>query len=415
MKRIHCWKRIWIAILVWSILVWIPNTHVFAHSMPQTDLLQTRLAMTQSELSFLQSRLERVKDTTGKILQALHTVRNTSDKLNRLNQQMTAINTILLGLQAVPYAGPILGRIRTVLLKVKKQVHTAAGKIKTFNNKITPTRRTLDKRQKDLEQLIQIIAKMHQYAEDNARYIQQIKVCTSSIRDTHIRQTTQSQVERLCQIENPSIHKLNTALRSIRRPIQDIERTLSSLESTCTAFRPLLSGLSPLSNTLNQLNVVFSQLSAVLGKRIRVPYKFVVRMPFRVRVRVRVRSWRRWRMRWRWKTRWKNVMKVRYYTFSVHQILNGVNSGVDLVNRQMMTLAKKALHPILNQLDIQIPTVPGLARLIDKLDTVLPSLTSLPSDIEALHTALEKIQKTQKTLEHVYTQGKHIYNTACKP
>lgn len=121
MKRIHCWKRIWIAILVWSILVWIPNTHVFAHSMPQTDLLQTRLAMTQSELSFLQSRLERVKDTTGKILQALHTVRNTSDKLNRLNQQMTAINTILLGLQAVPYAGPILGRIRTVLIKVKNK------------------------------------------------------------------------------------------------------------------------------------------------------------------------------------------------------------------------------------------------------------------------------------------------------
>lgn len=58
MKRIHCWKRMWIAILVWSILVWIPNTHVFAHSIPQADLLQTRLAMTQSELSFLQSRLE---------------------------------------------------------------------------------------------------------------------------------------------------------------------------------------------------------------------------------------------------------------------------------------------------------------------------------------------------------------------
>ncbi len=96
--------------------------------------------------------------------------------------------------------------------------------------------------------------------------------------------------------------------------------------------------------------------------------------------RQQVSSW--WKP-WTWG--WKTTPVT--YSFSIKDVLDGINTGIDFVNDKLMELAKKALNAV--NLDFpKLPEIPGLTDLREDIDRAFGSLDRLSADVRDLEDAL---------------------------
>ena len=184
----------------------------------------------------------------------------------------------------------------------------------------------------------------------------------------------------------PNEEHINFLVKELIKAISIVEKPLMEVGSNGVV--KMLGEFDKALKDVNFIDNMFRPVEKVLDEKITIPYSFKVKV--KVPKTKKIKSWTTfWNFVWKevtvWEWDWQ--IKTQYFTFTVNQIL----SGVDAIQKVIDLLKEKVdelLDPILKILhfDIQIPGLPSLDNLtqeIQKLISInIKPLDNIESSIE---------------------------------
>ncbi len=365
----------------------------FAHAgLPQTQMLKHSLDIAEKESVVLSKRLQ----TTEKRLRQAQTIMSiparVSSTLNKINRTVATTLKVITPLQVVPKVGAAVKPIVKSLSLIQKQVRPATVYASRIAKAVQPALMKLKRVRKRVKKVRRSVDTLHSLVRTAHHLTAKVERCTNRTSNRVQKARMQRTLETYARITRPNVERLNTALRTVNGGASETERAFSEATRALAFIRPIEKPLKKMQPALGQVDKVFGQLRKVLRHKITFAYPYKVRIPVKVKTKVRIKKWYKWSVKVKVRTSWKNVVKVKKFKFSVDQILNGANSGIGFVNKQLKKLADKALKPILKKLKIKLPSLPGLSQLRRKA-------RSIQGQFGSLYKTLSGFEKSLKTLQ----------------
>lgn len=334
--------------------------------MSDTTVLLARLEETQSDVDALRPHVVKLDNGLKSVVSALAEVKKVSDDLSELDDNLGTVSTVLLALQVVPVVGEPCGVAKTGVDEMKKGVHPVRTKANEFEARVKPVRDKISAVEKKVAAAIEKLDLLKAKAKELHDRAGTVYTCAQSKKLTAV--TTAE--DQFSAGLNPGVAALNKALDAATAAAVAIEGKLADIEDAAKKLVDIGHPIDDVLSKLSGLSKALDPIRAALNQKITIPYSVKISGP--------------WYAPWKWHVSTQN------FTFSVQQILDGVNVGIKFVNDALM----KAVRGILNGLNLnlpKLPEIPGLDALRAALDKALGPIGSIGADLDALGAKLDAI------------------------
>lgn len=303
----------------------------------QVVLLEEKLGETISEYERTRRRIVLLSEQVSKGHQGIEDLFYVSDKIVQLDGQMKAIKTAISPLSGIPVVGTVFTATGTVLNRSHRPVNRASKKVKKVQKPyITPSRELIGKVKSQTDLIVSSMTDIYSSLMYVQRIVQGLNGCVQNLDD----QDTLREVERDAKRINSVLDDLNEGLDTVNASQDRVEGTMSDLADSVSVISDVSGGVRSIMRPLDKISSVTDEINNVLKKRIKIPL---------------------------------------VGSFTVEE---AINSTTGVVKKA----AEKLLNPLLDELNINLPAVPG----IEELNRILDDVEGYYEDIKAAETEISR-------------------------
>lgn len=327
--------------------------------MNQTDRLCARLEDTQEDVDDLRPCVVDLDDSLKSAIRAMQKVKEVSDNLSKLDDDLGTVSTVLTALSPLPVVGPPASVAKKPVDVLKKGVHPVRTKANQFESKVKPVR---EKTQQVEEKVALAIQKLDQLKEVAGKFEATLEETQACLKKKNAFNLI-DQMNKFSSGVRPLVVTTNKGLTTTTTLAKTIKGRLDAVEKTCQSLVDLGEPIGDVMSKLSGLSKALDPIEDALNQKVRVPYS------------VRIKG--EWYQPWKWQVKSQN------FEFSVKQVLDGVNTGIEFVNDKLEEGAKA----MLKKLNVRLPYIPnisGLDKIDDALDNVLGFIGQLDSDLGSI-------------------------------
>lgn len=323
--------------------------------------LSDNIGVSRAELKKLRDRFGAVSNQTGKAIGLLQTYIDLTENINKINKTMKTTALVLKPLGVVPYVGSILSSTATYIEQTREYVvEKPAKKLKEIQvSTVNPLKAKLEKFKGVIDAVIAKFNKVDETLDYTDRFVRQIKDCVERKGDQAIYDTVEGNTKKI----NAEYVKLNNALVDTNNTADGVENVLGNMFSIEPIMKPVRDGMKSFQPVVNQVSSVTDKVEKALNKKITINYL------------------------------------VDKYTFTVMDILNGIDNLISKVQDMLMNEAKKLLNPLLKQLGIEFPEIPGLAELQQEIEKYTAYYEELQAKIAAVQKKVDVVTQIQEEIQ----------------
>ena len=338
-----------------------------AQSFPQNDNLQRELAMTAIYCKRLKPKLTYVQTKVNRANYVLSMTKRISDTTDKMEQRLKANIDVLLPFTFIPNVGKITKPIRRGLKVVHKRLKPINRTMKKAEKTIAPYRKPLPKVSRALGWSQKGFRMTCQMAAAWLKSSLKVETCLRRLQSGALKTKLVRKFEAQAKHAAPIIAKVNRVLKAVDETTNTANRVLRYPAFLYPEFVKFNRAFRPIELMLNYTHYPIKYLRIALRSKITitVPKKFKVR--FRVKFNPLKPRLPKFRLGF--------VTKKIKVSFTVRQILDGIDGPFKYLEKQFMKLALKKLGPVSVQLrklkgmmdGIRIPGWSGFATKLRRI------------------------------------------------
>jgi chromosome segregation ATPase len=343
-----------------------------------TDILLRDLVTTQKDIDVLLPKITQLDTTLQNTINISNVSKDISENLSTLDDSLNATKAVLLAFSALPVVGSACSTAKTVVSTLQNSVHPVRVKANQFEAKVKPVRDKLQSLQEKVDKLIKTLKTLKKTVKQMYDAVDSVNQCViSKDNPDDLRQPLDS----FSAGVDAGVQELNRVLEATIQLSEKIASVLKQLEETLSFVKSVGDDINAAMNKLDVLNQMLKPINSALNHKISITYSF----------KVKVNS-SNWYAPWDWQWKKQN------FSFTVQQIIDGINTGFDEVNDQFMKLAKETLDSI--NVDFpKLPSIPGLNQLNKKFDELMTPLTQVIGQIDSFEKQVDQVFERMQALE----------------
>ncbi|WP_459210908.1 hypothetical protein [Aquimarina rhabdastrellae] len=295
-----------------------------------------------------------------------------SDDLSDLIDGITALSDALTILELVPDVGTFVGDLKKILKPLKDGITDANKPVKKVADIVKPYKDALEKMESK-------VSKIGDYVNSGETAASNFKTEFYNIYKCVQKTSLVSVLEDFSKDADPYVKGANNVLNGLISTGATVSNGLADAGSILKDdVAPIGEAINTFTNDISPILAVAKDINSALNHKISVPYGIKVTGP--------------------WYEPWKDSVKVEYFTFTVQEILNGIEDIIEEVEDLLMDGVKEFLGSIFNKinsvfkdvehyLENSIPGLNDLEGVITKfeneIETVVTPFTELSSDISS--------------------------------
>ena len=336
--------------------------------------LSKNINVSRTEIGKLRDRFGAVSDSIGTTIGFLQTYIDLTENINKTNKSMKTTAMVLRPLAAIPYIGSILSSSGTMIEQTRKYViEKPAAKLKQIQTStVDPMKAKLEKFKGVIDKIIDQFNEVDGTLDYTDKFVLQIRNCVERKGDKAIFDTVDGNAKKI----NVEYVKLNKALIDTNNNVEGVANTMSGMLSMKGTLKQVQNGMKSFDPVVNEVSKVTNEIEKVLNKKITINYL------------------------------------IDKFTFTVMDILNGIDSVIGKVQDMLMNEAKKLLNPLLNQLGVQFPEIPGLDELQQQVDDLKKYYDEVEAKFVAVQDKVDEYMNMQEEIKA--TLSDTMKAAACK-
>lgn len=336
--------------------------------------LSKNIGVSRTEIGKLRNRFGAVSDSIGTTIGFLQTYIDLTENINKTNKSMKTTAMVLRPLAAIPYIGSILSSSGTMIEQTRKYViEKPAAKLKQIQTStVDPMKAKLEKFKGVIDKIIDQFNEVDGTLDYTDKFVLQIRNCVERKGDKAIFDTVEGNAKKI----NVEYVKLNKALIDTNNNVEGVANTMSGMLSMKGTLKQVQNGMKSFDPVVNEVSKVTNEIEKVLNKKITINYL------------------------------------IDKFTFTVMDILNGIDSVIGKVQDMLMNEAKKLLNPLLNQLGVQFPEIPGLDELQQQVDDLKKYYDEVEAKFVAVQDKVDEYMNMQEEIKA--TLSDTMKAAACK-
>lgn len=343
-----------------------------------TDTLLRDLLTTQNDLDVLLQKITQLDTPLQNTINISNVSKDISENLSTLDDSLNATKAVLLAFSALPVVGSACSTAKTVVSTLRDAVHPVRIKANQFEAKVKPVRDKLQSLQEKVDKLIKTLTTIQTTSKQMHDAVDSVNQCVIGKNNPgNLRQPLDS----FSTGVDTGVQELNRVLEATIQLSDKITSVLKQLEDTLSFIKSVGSDINAVMNKLDVLNQMLKPINSALNHKISITYSY----------KVKVNSGN-WYKPWEWQWKKQN------FSFTVQQIIDGIDTGFDELNDQFMKLAKEALDSV--NVDFpKLPSIPGLNQLNKKFDDLMTPLTQVIGQIDSFEKQVDNIFERMQALE----------------
>ncbi len=283
--------------------------------------LEQKLAVTIKEYERTNSRVVSLSKMVNKGHQGIEDLFYVSDKIIQLDEQMQTIKVVMSPMGSLPFVGPVFTTTGTVLGRSHKPVAAASSKVKKVQRPyITPSREMMKKVKAKVDQIKSTMGEVKGSLESVRQTVIKLNKCIQTVEN----EAVMKEVERDAKEISKILDKLNNGLDTVNDAQDSVEGTMKALADSVGTISKVTGGIKKIMRPLDKIDSVTSEIKKVFDKKIKIPL---------------------------------------VGSFTVGE---AIESSTGVVKKA----AEKILNPLIDKLNINIPSIPGIDELDKTLDDV---------------------------------------------
>lgn len=336
--------------------------------------LSENIGVSRTEIGKLRDRFGAVSDSIGTTIGFLQTYIDLTENINKTNKAMKTTAMVLRPLAAIPYIGSILSSSGTMIEQTREYViEKPAAKLKQIQTStVDPMKAKLEKFKGVIDKIIDQFNEVDGTLDYTDKFVLQIRKCVERKGDKAIFDTVEENAKKI----NVEYVKLNKALIDTNNNVDGVANTMSAMLSMKGTLKKVQNGMKSFDPVVNEVSKVTNEIEKVLNKKITINYL------------------------------------IDKFTFTVMDILNGIDSVIGKVQDMLMNEAKKLLNPLLNQLGVQFPEIPGLDELQQQVDDLKKYYDEVEAKFVAVQNKVDEYMNMQEKIKA--TLSDTMKAAACK-
>ncbi len=327
----------------------------------ELEKLSGNIKVSRDEMSELRGRLEAISKTTAEGISAMDTIINVSNDVTELNKTLKTTYKVLLALNAVPYVNAFASPTSTMVKTIQRPLDPVAVKVAKITNKtVVPMKKKLV----SFKEIVDATVDKFSTADDTLKFadifVVEFRGCVAASNNKALYGTVESETKKI----NGEHKKLNGSLIDINDSIDGFEEVVASMSDISAAIAPVKDGIDTVTPYTDKVSGVAREIDKVLSKKVTINLYF------------------------------------KKYSFSVNDILDGIGGILNEAMDLLMNEAKKLLNPLLNELNISIPQIPGLDDLEREVEKLKGEYDALAAQADTLEKKADEFASYQQKLDN---------------
>lgn len=336
--------------------------------MQKTTTLMTKLEVTEDHTAQIESGVEAIEKDLEELLDDLEISKTVNASLHRLDSSLTTTTQLLTVVSIIPQISTAASRLRTVITRFHPPIKKAVKESDAVEKIIRPIRDKIAKIEPRVEQADNALLEVMQTESQLLGALGGAYQCISTLPESTVRTTLEEQLETASGAMQPVVVKFDQAQVQFLKDVRTATRNVDKISSWARGLVNLNAEINRVLDTLQPLISTMRQISSALKKTIRVPYG----------------GWPK--MCKKWGIPYPCGWHTTYFSFTVQQILDGVEGVVGPV----MDLLNKAVDAVLNpllkalNLNLKLPEIPGLKVLTELKQKLKATYDSFDKGLQKL-------------------------------
>ncbi len=378
MKRIHTLTTLFLLGFVG--VFGIPGAS-HAQSFAYNNKLQRELGLTQTYCNNLKPKMAYLQTKVSRANTVLNITRRVSNATDKIEKRLKANIDVMFPLTFVPKVGKLIKTIRKGVQLVHRKVKPVNRTLKKADKAIEPYRKPLPSISRALQYSQRGFKMTCQFAAIYAKANKKVADCLRRLQPGALKTKLVAKLESQAKTILPILQKINKVLKTVDDATNATDRALQYPASLYPGFLKFERGFRPIELALNYSHYPIKYLNIALKTKITI----VVPKKFKVKIKVKFDPLKpdlpKFKIGFR-------TRKLRV-SFTIRQILNGIEGPFKYLEKQFMKLALKKLGPISAQFR-------KLKSMFDKLQ--IPGVTAYMGKIKKLKLDLKQLALFSKTL-----------------
>jgi hypothetical protein len=326
-----------------------------------TDECLGTLDLAEAESKQLIENVDQAEKAVAKAVEVLDDIEEISDRLKKLDSSSRTIYVVLGSMRLLPVVGSACGNTRTVVKLFRDVIHPASTNLEKLYRSVEPVHRTLRKFDAGLKSTEIKLGQYYNGLDTLEDLLKKAKKCANKKGSDKCCEA----IETFTQGAQPPIHASYLAFREANKSLESIADGFKAIVALAPMVNQIDNILDEAWKVLREISKITDGIELALRQKISVPYSFKVK----VKVKVTKKKW--WKVLTFWEWKWRARSKT--FSFRVRDIIKGINTGIDFVNKKLMSLAKKVLGKAGTHFP-KLPT-PPVDKLVDKIAVLkLPAI-----------------------------------------
>lgn len=295
----------------------------------KVEEMAKNLNTTRTEYNKLQGRVNSTSVVVDQSVDIMGKITYISDKTRTLNEVMKNTSMTLKVFTVIPTVGTVTGMLARSIDLVQNPVGAVATKFTAIEQPvIAPTKAIVEKTKTVVDKTKSVMGTTEKVLKTTETFAHKYKECIAKVAEEKKFQEAEKAIDEI----NKGLVNTNNALAQINGGFEKVENEAKHIGQLAEPVKQITKGLEDVNKVVDKIKPIVDGLNSALDE------KFTI-----------------------------NLL-VKKFTFSVKDILTGLPSEVKAIMGKFSDLAMGVLKPILNQFNIDIPSIPGLDKLSNELD-----------------------------------------------
>ncbi len=340
----------------------------------------TDLNTTDADLSTISQGIGVLNSKLDSAVQCLSYPSELAGDLNELYSGITTVKEALTLVALIPDVGELVPEVKDAMTVLQTAVNTGRKPVNDFAADVSPYKDAAEKLQSKVNSAMNFVDSSDTDVQTFSTALQNVEKCVNSLPDGTAKTDAIGYLNTFGNTLNPEVSALNSVLGSVISNGNEIVTAVDNFEGTMK--NDVVSVRKDLASFLSDFNPLFSALKSVdniLEQKITVPYGLKIQGP--------------------WYDPFDWHVKVEYFTFTVEEIINGIDDILEEVETLLIDAVKSLVGPLVTTVMDEfnkikatlIAGIPGLSSLSTAFD-------SIQSDVDAVTTNFSSVFKGLSTL-----------------
>lgn len=363
--------------------------------MKNTDNLKSEFITLEADSSELEMKIKAIDDGLVNVHEKLSVSETIHERLSSLDSSLKLASDLLGIVRIIPSISVAASNTKRAIDLFREPVGKAKKVSGDLDQRVKPLRTKVHDVQQEVAKLDNEFKSIISEEQNLIQSLNHAQVCILSLPPGSLKTQSTEAMEAVSDQATPPLshavalqHSILEAANAAENKINQVKENAQSLIEIEASIARVMSVLNPLIDQLQAIRRAFNQT-------IRIAYGGYPKM-------CRKKVWPGVSVSY--PCGWQSI----YYSFSIQQILDGINGVV----KPVMDVLEKAMNAILNpllkalNLEIKMPEIPGL----DKLDDIANSLASIFDPIVNTFRQLKDEASVFQTKLHALFDFTQQYN-----